>query len=199
MNEPSKKAIGVRIRYVNIILICLAFVAAIVLIRSTMQTLIAYQNLQDDTGRYLRGQEDAAAMQEASDYLSRQVLLFAVTGDQAHVDLYFDEVNVIRRRENAIDNLRAIAVDRDSVDSLEAALRLSIELMQLEYRSMRLVYAAGGDARGDMPDPVADIELTAEELALSPDEKMHLAAQMVTNGDYQAYKDAISENVRLCA
>ena len=58
-----------------------------------------------DVDEYIICEKSAKQLQEASDYLTEQVRLYAMTGETQYRDNYFEEVKVTRRREHALDSL----------------------------------------------------------------------------------------------
>jgi diguanylate cyclase (GGDEF)-like protein len=81
-----------------------------------------------------------------------------------------------------------------AVERLQEALRHSIKLMDREYYSMRLVVEAKGIK--DYPDQIKQVKLTAEDASLSPDEKMHRAAELVLDDEYYEQKNWIRREVK---
>ena len=78
--------------------------------------------------------------------------------------------------------------------NLQQALAHSLKLMDLEYYSMRLVIEAKGIT--DYPDVLRSVELTAEDAALAPEEKMRRAAESVLDEEYYTQKDEIRREMR---
>ena len=63
---------------------------------------------------------------------------------------------------------------------------------------MRLMLETGEVPADEVPAEIAEIELTPEEKAMSPEELKNTAQTMVFDNNYMHYKDRIRENVRLC-
>ena len=66
---------------------------------------------------------------------------------------FFEEVEVTRRRDNALDDLEELLEnsDNDAYSNLAAALSLSNELVERENLAMRLMLEAGNYASEDIP------------------------------------------------
>ena len=56
----------------------------------------------ESTEKYIDSQRNAANLLAGSDYLTEQVLAFAVTDNKIHVERYFTEINQNHRRDNAL-------------------------------------------------------------------------------------------------
>ena len=61
--------------------------------------------------------------------------LAAATGDFSYIDAYFEEANVTRSREKALEDLAALDDSSDAIQALQEALLASVNLMQTEYAS----------------------------------------------------------------
>ncbi len=76
---------------------------------------------------------------------------------------------------------------------LRSAMDNSVKLMDLEYYAMRLVIDAKGYT--DYPELLEDVKLTDEDAALSADEKIRHATEIVLGDDYYELKDRIRSNL----
>ena len=131
---------------------------------------------------------------DASDYLTEQVQRFAVHGEMRFLEDYFTEAFEANRREEAIETMSADADASEALEKLQVAMDGSLELMDQEYYAMRLVIEAKGYT--DYPEILDSVELSEEDQALSADEKMRLATELVHNDNYYERKDFIRENMR---
>ena len=114
---------------------------------------------------------------------------------------FFEEVEVTRRRDKAVENLALLlADDRDSgaLASLNTALALSNDLVVTEKMAMRLTVEAGDYAPADIPEAIASVALEDGDKALSAGEMRSKAQTMVFDNNYMHAKDRIRENVSLC-
>ena len=84
-----------------------------------------------------------------------------VTGESTHMQDYFTEAEVTRRRDNAVDTLeKMMSRDSSPYESLSTALSLSNELMLDEYKAMKLTLAAGDYDEALIPDEIKETELS---------------------------------------
>ncbi len=136
-------------------------------------------------------QKAAHELMNASDYLTEQVQRFTVSGDERFMDRYFTEAFESKRREDAIAKM---AVD-DRTDAalahLQGAMDNSVKLMDTEYYAMRLVIEAN-DIKV-YPEVLAGVGLNLEDAALSSEDKMKLATEMVHDDDYYEQKEKIRD------
>ena len=71
-----------------------------------------YRSLESASRSFASAQKAAADLQTGSDYLTEKVRSFVVTGDLGYLEQFYEEVNVTRRRENAVEALDALLPDR---------------------------------------------------------------------------------------
>lgn len=150
-------------------------------LRSAMQDYISCENAIHE-------------LQQGSDNLTKQVRLAAATGDTQYIDAYFEEPNVTHNREKALQDLEPLNVGTEAIDALKDALSDSVDLMQTEYYSMCLVEESTGNAPSTWPEELREVQLSAEDAALSPAEKLYKAQQLVIGPDYENATEAITYN-----
>lgn len=188
---------GLRVRFVVVLVVVLAVVISVLLLRALGKTTDAYSDLKDLTERYITCELTAADMQNASDYLTTQARMFVITHDISHLRNYIEEATVTRRRENAVETLQGVLADETVRAPLEQALDYSIALMDTEYYAMKLIAVTEGYTMEPGMEPLADIQLKAEDLALSAEERQALATRMVYGDEYQLQKSLIDGSVTL--
>ena len=151
-------------------------------LRSAMQDYIACENAVHE-------------LQDSSDNLTKQVRLAAATGDAKYIDAYFEEANVTKNREKALQDLEELEVNAEAIAALKDALSGSNALMQTEYYAMRLIEENIGSAPSTWPEELQTVSITAEDAALTPEERLYKAQQLVIGLDYTEAKDEITANV----
>lgn len=191
---------GLQLRTMSYFFIILAFIAAIALFASDIAVTGGYQRMERASNRYIVAQLAASNMESGSDYLTDKVRCFVVTGELEYLNEFFEEVEITRRRDQALADLEELlgGNDNSAYASLATALELSNELMQREYLAMRLMLQTGEYDPADFPAVITEIELGAEDLALTPAELKEKAELLVFDNTYMHYKDRIRENVSLC-
>ena len=149
--------------------------------------------------RYIIAQQSATNLEIGSDVLTSAVRNFVVTGDTQYLQEYFNEANVTRRRDEAVDNLETM-MSRDSAayGHLSTALSLSNELMLDEYQAMKLILSTGNYDEALIPDVIKETELNAGDAGKSTEEKRLTAFNLVYGDRYEDYKTRIRSNTALC-
>ena len=191
---------GVQLRRANILFTILAFLAAAFLLLTDLMVTRGYQRMSQASDRYIAVQIAAGNLESASDYLTDCVRSFVVTGETDYLKDYFEEVNVTRRRDTAVEKLEMLPGSASSEihDRLNRALSLSNDLIERERYAMHLILENGNDSQDTVPGEVLSVELTPEDRALSQAERREKAISLVFGGEYVAYKEQIRENVSLC-
>lgn len=186
---------GLRLQTINIILVVTAVLVSIILLVAVNNLLGTFRSLEEATDTYVTCQNDARDMMDASDYLTEQVRAFAATGEVTYLENYFEESEVVQRRDRALENMERNMPDSDALDYLEEALEQSIILMDREYYSMRLVVQARDYELSSFPQQVRDVKLSDRDRKLSPRDQMDRAKDMLYDNEYRSKKDKISKNV----
>ena len=197
--QPGKKR-SIRLRVTNYIFAILAFVLAMAVIASNAMIARGYRRMEAANTRGVLAERAAADLRTGSDYLTETVRSFVVTGDLRYLEEYFEEANVTRRRDGAVEDIAVLLEGdtSDAFDRLTEALEISNALMEQEYLAMRLTQTAHGIPDSDVPEAVSRITLSPDRLALSPEEKRAAAEALVFGDEYMSYKTLIWRNVDDC-
>ncbi len=150
------------------------------------------------TNQYIECENSARQLQNASDYLTEQARKYASTGSRRYMDSYFQEVNVLRRRDKAVENLQKYFKGSKVLTSLESALESSDNLTKVEMYSMKLVASATNAGRRNLPDEIESMTLSEADQGLSKDEKMDKAQRLLNDSNYRNKKQQISNKVSDC-
>ena len=191
----ARRISGVRVGAMNTALTVIAVAISALLLLATRSTLAGYDGLEHATERYITCQQNAILFQEASDYLTSECRYFAITGDPVHAQNFIEEVEVTRRRENAIEGIDEYLVEQASYDYLTQAMEYSSALAERECYAMRLAADAWNCPVDSLPARIARVELSPEDAALSAEEKKALAIDMLFGQEYQDQKANIHDCV----
>ena len=75
----------------------------------------------------------------ASDYLTAQAKMYATTGNKEYYNNYWNEVNNVKRRDNAVIQLKKLGVPSDILNYVEQAKQDSDNLIKIEEASFQAV------------------------------------------------------------
>ncbi len=198
MSDPPKKLNnlkGISIRNANYLIIFAALILYVFILLGMFSISQQYQVLTDETENYISCQKAAADIMEGSNILTEQVRLYAVTAELSYAEAYFQEVEIDKRRESALNALGKPHENSDIRTYLQAALDQSNALMETEIHSMKLVSEAQGYRAKDLPKRLQDAALSAEDLALDDEAKMKKAQDLVFGPEYRDAKSQISDEI----
>lgn len=193
-NNTEHRSTGFRISYINVLFIVVIMIACVFLLVILLSLSEEFEKSNEVSDKYQRINQNALIVRSASDYLTNNVQSFVITGEREYLDRYFNEANVTKRREKAIEAINSI----DDIESITAYLESSVneskKLMVLEYEAMR--YAAEGYDYdiSDLPEEVKMIRLPEKASEMDPEEKIKQAHNIVFGKEYNEYKDSIYIN-----
>jgi len=192
MTGLFKNGISHRVVHLWLVVIIVLFSGTVV-----FTTLRLTDTFLDITAAYKQNSElqnAAYELMNASDYLTEQVQRFTVSGEHRFMDQYFEEAFESKRREEAISKMDVDEKTDAALSHLQSAMNNSLELMDMEYYAMHLV----ADAKGfsDYPEILDDVELSEEDMALSSDQKMLRAMEIVHSDEYYDKKTQIRNGMQ---
>ena len=128
---------------------------------------------------------------EASDYLTDEARKYAVTTDIEHLYKYWEEINDTRTRDHVISRLQELNSPDEELALLAEAKKNSDALVDTERHSMRLVLEAVGQPESSMVPEVASFKLSSADSALSREEKLAKARDIMFDNNYDNFKKTI--------
>ena len=189
------KGKGIKVNVLSGIFIAIGVVTMIASILVIKRIYDKYDEMVDSYQNVEVQSEAAESFQKASDYLTSQSRQFAVTYDIKNAENYFEEINVVKRREAAIDVIENSRTLNLESDLLSNAMELSESLAKQEIHAMKLASVAMAIDEDKLPKEIASYELPAEELGLDSGEQANLAIQLLYNSEYEECKDKINWDI----
>ena len=198
--STKKQRKGVPLKAIHFLLVFTAVLLSGLIVYSSSYLSASFKSLTDVSERNIELRKAALELMDASDYLTERVQRFAISGDMKYLQEYYNEAFVLKRRDEAINKMSAVEGSAAALESLQNAMEGSQRLMETEYYAFRLVLEAKGytdeSTYSDYPLPLQDVVLSAEDEALSPDEKMRRATEMVFDDHYYHQKKQIRDNMQ---
>jgi diguanylate cyclase (GGDEF)-like protein len=189
---------GISIRRVNIVMFIIAALVTVVLFFAMRRTTAMYNESNRITQDTIELQNSANELMEASDYLTQEMRAFVVTGDRKHLDNYFNEANIDRRRDKALEDLRSKNGKTVAYQNLQEAMDDSMELMHTELYAAKLAIIGYGYNLESFPDQVQNVQIKKQDESLLKDDKIELAEEMMFDEAYIAKKESISKHIDSC-
>ena len=150
----------------------------------------AYNKVEEANENSFLFSQASEKFKEGSDILTSNVRLYVATGEIQYIDGYFEEANVTKNRDQAIDEIKSYGYVELTEPLINEAMGYSQQLMQVEYHAMKLVATAYSSDISKYSD-VASYVLPAEELAYSEHEMLDAANTLVNGKAYFETKQQI--------
>ncbi len=189
--EKKNKIKGLRIGVFNTSMIVISCLVYFCLLMATTFASKNYEQLVLITDTHIQMEDAAKDIMRASDYLTEQVRLYTQTLDLKYAQLYFEEVDVTRRRENALELMQKNSVDPEREKSLEQAVQYSNELMIREFYAIKLIAVAEGYGGDALLAQVDTVVLEDADASLNRDAKIDKARALLFDHYYQDMKNKI--------
>ena len=158
-NISKNNVRGIKIRTINLCMILISFILYILLILATVSASYRYKQMTSAMEDYIACEKNADMIEEGSDYLTEQVRLYTVTMDKKYVDEYFKEVYTVKRRDSALEEMKALHLGEKGTEYLQSALDNSNELMEEEIYAMKLISLAQESDMSLFPDLVRNMKI----------------------------------------
>lgn len=184
-------AYKVKIRTVSKLSLIVTITLTIICVAISTYGLQKYAVLRNSFQEYVSCESAILKFVKGSDTLTEQARLAASTGEITYIDGYFQEANVDKNREKAIEEIAAYEGNEEAVKLLEESMQNSKDLMQTEYYVMRLVEEANGTSVSSWPQELQNTELDEADKSLSAEEKLQRAQNLMSNSDYELAKEEI--------
>lgn len=195
-NSLMKK---IRITTVSRVSIAMTVIVGAICVGLFVSGRIELNALNAATQSYMDCDQATRQLQDGSRYLTEQARLAATTGEVKYARLYFQEANVVKRREHGLSTLKKDFDHTDAYKNMTAALEQSRELMKTEEYAMRLALEGSGTAVSDMPEEIQLVKLDAADAAASSEQKFDRAQELMTDGTYEGTVSLISTNLESCS
>ena len=193
---PNDQKKGISHRIVHFWLLVLTVIFSGTVFYTTLRMTNTFLRITSASRQNSELQKAAHELMNASDYLTEQVQRFTIDGDVVFMEQYFTEAFESKRREEAISKMQADQRTQPALLKLQEAMNSSVTLMDQEYYAMRLVIEAKGYT--GYPEVLDGVELSSEDKALSPEDKIRHATELVLSDEYYLQKDDIRRGMQEC-
>ena len=125
-----KKEKGLSLKTASILMMTVSLVITIVLLFAGIRTFLSFREMEKSTDNYIRMEEAANELMLASDYLTDEVQRYVVMGSRTHMENYFTEAEVTRRREHALSVMENTLQESPALAKLKEGMVESLSLME---------------------------------------------------------------------
>ena len=193
MKINTERIQGLKLSIINKVMILITCILAFIIFIFTMYAAESYQKMRAFSEEYKKMEQQARIVKEASDYLTDSVHKYVITGDLKYLEAYFEEANVTKRRENALNELSRH--EDISYEDVQASVGESKRLMKREYYAMKLSALSWEHNLEAFPREVREISIDSADLSLSSEDKLEKSRQMVHDDTYCRSKDIIYKGI----
>lgn len=178
------------------VIISIAFCFIVILIINSFTYMRSSVKAEQETEkRKTQCQNMGITLSTTSDYLTEEVRKFVITKDLEHLNNYWKEVKVEKNREKVIKELSALDLPKTEERLLYLAKEYSDFLIDSETKSMRLVIDTIDVDEENLPSEVREYKLNVVDAALSNDEKLEKARQLILGEEYTINKKIIVDAI----
>lgn len=131
---------------------------------------------------------------DASDTMTNEMRYFVITQKLTYLDNYWQERYESKSFEDAIEELKKENLSDNELVLLNDIERNSELVMHAEVRAIKLIIAAS-DEEIQVPDVVESFILNVEDEAMSKEEKIHKAQEILFDGEYSSEKETIRQKI----
>lgn len=194
--RSGDKSAGIRLSRLHIVLIFAGLLLALLMTVSMYQTTRSVGEVVEFTNNYLTNQQTGGMLRDFSQRMSEQAMSFVQSGDVGSARSYEGQLNTINVQLAQYEP--QTSTSEDANDEFLKAVNAFREREAEELRAMRLVAdTLPQPAFEALPEFIRTAELSAEEQALSPEEKKAAATAILTAEDYNAKEETIRTAVDL--
>ena len=196
MSKENRKRNGINIIRLNsLAILVMAVVFVFILVISNIVNK-KFHAVETNIEKFITCEKGSQYIEESADYLTDNARLFAVTLDKEYAERYFEEIEVTKRQEQALEMIRQVCNEKDlALQRLGIAIEQAQSLINMELYTIRLGYMLIGEE--NLPASIKDIQVGVLDRQLD-DEQLHKKAiNNLFEGGYQIYKKRINENCSL--
>ena len=186
---------GISLRLVTWVISTFVFLISTALIVSLVLITNENNKVVLANTNYIAIKQASNDVQLASDYLTDQVRLFVANADKRYMDNYFEEADVTKRREKALETIHHLAESTPKHEEIHFNITKAVEeskkLMAVEFKAMKLICVENPSiSYSEYPEVVnADITEFPET------DRKGTALQLVLGNEYVAEKAVIIGHV----
>ena len=192
--RPAGKRAGIRLSHLNMLLIFAGLVLAAVMAYFMYRNTTSVREIVTVTNDYLSNQQTGGMLRDISEGMGEQALAFVQSGKPEPAMAYEGQRNTINAQldlyvPESSNSEAANEVFTKALDAFHARNETELRAMRLAADNMP------GSAFDRLPEFLKEAELSAEDLALSPEEKKAAAVSLLTAKEYTDHQDTIRDAV----
>lgn len=186
------KGKGIKVGILSLIFIVIGVITMFASIAMIQKIYTRYSEMMDSYQFEDTQRAASDSFKEAIDFLEEQARKFVVTGNIENARNYFEEKNITKRRESAIETIENSHVFALESKLLANAMELSELSGEYEIHAMALAAHAMNLDKSLLPEEIAAYELPQEEISQDSFKQQNLAMHLLYSDEYEDYKAKIN-------
>lgn len=191
------RIVSPRMRRIQLMLAACAIILAMGIIMSLGLLMQTNGRVSQTSQAYERCQQATQTLQDTSDLLTSCARRYVSSGEPSFMEMYLTEVNERNTRGQAIRTLQSQARSAEAIEALKEANLHSNQLSQTELYALRLASDAYGSK--NTPADLQNVTISKQDDALSNEQKLERANELVYGDAYIQKKFAIREKTQSCS
>ncbi len=184
----GKKGISATTVIVPAIIVILILHAMIII--NTLRINDIGQKISEITQDNIRLPQVLKQFERSADNLTDEAVLYSGSGDTEYLDSYITQLGTQTQLQNTLETIFPYDEESQAYEQMRLAMRVFQARKEYDLKALRLCAEGYGTNLSAYPQ-VAKAELTAEETALSREEKKSAGQAILVSGEYYQYKQQI--------
>ena len=155
----------------------------ILAIFATVFSQIEFARMRSDERAQTEQTTQAGRVSTASANLTNYVQEYVTTMDSRWLDMYWQEV-AANNKADAVQQLEQLGTPAEETDLVKQGMANSDKLVELETRAQRLIMDSQSISPSQMPQAVAQWQVSPADAALDPEAKQALARELIFGAQY---------------
>lgn len=189
--KVKKESSGIKIKNIH----CFCMICSCVLCLCIFLTIILarknYSKMFLSINDYTECNKAINQFRDASDFLTNEARLFSINLDDNFLENYFQEIEVLKDRDSAIQILELSHINDNPDIKLKMAFNESEYLRNVEMYSFKLIFESGVIKNEQLQAKLNYISLNENDALLDKNAKIQKAREMLFDANYLSSKERI--------
>lgn len=165
-------------RYINIVITLIVIVIMFLIVYSSINIRTSINDEKIKEQERSKSVELSEGLMEGSNFLTDSVRKFVATKEEKYLYDYWNEVNVLKKRDKVIEELLSMNIPPNEEKLVKLAKQYSDLLIDPETKAMKLVVETMNLDKNSIPKEVRDYKLNIVDEDLENQEKINKAIEL---------------------
>ena len=182
-------------RYINIVITLILIVIMFLIVYSSINIRTSINDEKIKEQERSKSVELSEGLMEGSNFLTDSVRKFVATQEEKYLYDYWNEVNVLKKRDKVIEELLSMNIPPNEEKLVKLAKQYSDLLIDPETKAMKLVVETMNLDKNSIPQEVRDYMLNIVDEDLENQEKINKAIELVFGDNYMTDKNIVTNAI----